>query len=161
MVNHKNIIVGPKINISGSMRPAEIVKLVVNTFIDFEKYKKGKGVVFKYPVEEFKNGEILFISRPGKKWNFDFKVDLKPEYHLEKGTHDQIAIILRSIKKEWSDEFSKLWSGLLEIYDCSECDVSKILKETPISIKSDTEPEILLKVIKWLFKYWNLKNSNT
>jgi len=139
-----------------------IVKEVVNAFIDFEEDKKGKGVVFKYPVEELSKGENLYIIRPGKKYNFDFKVDVKSEYMLEKGTHDQIALILRAIKKESGDEFSKLWSALIKVYDCTECDVSNILKETPISLKTESDPEILLKVIKWLFimediLYWHFE----
>lgn len=156
------IIEGPHIKIVGPMTPAGIVKVVVNTFIDFEHDKKGKGVVFKYPVEELTSGENLYIIRPGKKWNFDFKVDVKPDYMLEKATHDQIALILRHLKEKEDEEFYKLWHALTEIYDCTECDVSIILKKDTISISERPQLDILLKVIKWLFimediLYWHFE----
>jgi|GEM_PF-588133 len=162
MSQKQKIVLGPPINITGSMRPAEIVKTVVNTFIDFEKDKKGKGVIFKYPVEDLSIGGSLYIIRPGKKWNFDFKVDLKQEYLLERGTHDQIALILRKIKNKNRDEFNKLWSSLINLYDCIECDVEKLLKDNPIVLEDSPQPDIFLKVIKWLFimediLYWHFE----
>lgn len=163
MAKAKNIIEYPDvITIVGAIKPVEIVKKVVNTFIDFEKDKKGKGVIFKYPVEKFASGEVLYIIRPGKKWNFDFKVDLKPEYQLGKGTHDQIAIILRKLKQKERNEFKKIWLALTNVYDCTESNVLKVLNEIKVSLFLTPNPEILLKVLKWLFimediLYWHFE----
>lgn len=51
MTKEKTIIIGKPIEINGSLARHKIVKKVVNTFINIEYRKKGKGIVFRYPVE--------------------------------------------------------------------------------------------------------------
>lgn|GEM_PF-4242149 len=78
-----------------------IVRNVVNTFIETEYNKKGKGIIFRYPVEDLLSiKQTLFISRPGHKKNFDFKVDVIPIFGFGEGKHIEIAHDLRKKKKE-------------------------------------------------------------
>jgi hypothetical protein len=99
------IIVGPEIKILEPISRFEIVKIVINKFIEFEKDKKGKDVEFRYPVENLSNDERLYIRRPGVKWNFDFKVEIPKNCGLEEGKHDQIALLLKRLCKENVKDF--------------------------------------------------------
>ncbi len=80
------------ISIGGNMTRHEIVQKVVNTFINTEYSDRGKGIQFWYPVENLYDGGQLYIKRPGglQKWNFDFKVNVEPDFGLGKGTHAEI-----------------------------------------------------------------------
>jgi hypothetical protein len=150
MAKLKQVVEGPRIEITGQMERFDIVKKVVTMFIEFEKSHKGKGIEFRYPVEDLSNGEKLYIYRPGIKWNFDFKVEIPANCGLDEGRHDQIALILRKIKKEKKQEFNNLYKIISDLYHCSSNDVDDLLQRNPVSLKSPP-PDILLKVIKWLF----------
>ena len=159
----KTVITGKIIKIKGSSARHGIVKKVVNAFIKTEYRKKGKGVVFRYPVENLPDRQVLYIVRPGHKKNFDFKVDVTTSYGLGNGSHEEIALDLREKKLENPEKFKKLWQTAAEIYHCGENDVNVILKKhrgLKSPFKSGAKPELLLKVIKWLFimediVYWD------
>lgn len=50
------------IKISGCTPRNEIVQKVVNTFIKDEYFKKGKGIIFRYPVERLQIKEEYTLS---------------------------------------------------------------------------------------------------
>ena len=141
------------------------MRKIINTFIDTESQQRGKGVKFRYPVENLSTGAQLFIFRPGglNKWNFDFKVEVPEGLGLGKGSHKEIAADLRSKKQENEQEFGKLLQAITEVYDCSENDVDLILGSYPdlrTSFQTGAKVEVLLKVVKWMFimediVYWN------
>ncbi len=161
------IITGKMIEIKGSMARHEIVRKVVNTFIDFESQQRGKGIKFRYPVENLSIGKQLFIFRPGglNKWNFDFKVEVLKEFRLGKGSHDEIKFDFQNKKQENPQKFSVLLHALTAIYECSENDVDQLLEnysDLQTSFETGARGDILLKVIKWMFimediVYWNYK----
>lgn len=151
MAKKKDAIEGSEIRIGKHSGRFEIVKTVVTTFIDFEKDKKGKGIEFRYPVEDLSNGEKLYIRRPGVKWNFDFKVEIPANCGLEEGRHDQIALLLRKIREQDGEEFNRLWQMITNLYNCSNNDVGSMLAENPILYPEEPKADVLLKVIKWLF----------
>jgi hypothetical protein len=156
-------IKGAKIDIKGRLSRHEIVKKVVNTFIDSEYKDKGKGVVFRYPVEDLSIGKTLYIIRPTRKWNFDFIVEIPPECNLGKGGHKEIATDLRNKKKENPEKFKELLQSLTEVYNCSENDVDRVLERYPnlqTAFKTGAKIDVVLKVLKWMFImediiYWN------
>jgi hypothetical protein len=156
------IIEGEAIEIKGSLARHNIVKKVVNTFIKTEYRKKGKGVIFKYPVENLPDGH-LFIARPGHKKNFDFKVEVPVELGLGEGSHIEIARDLRKKEQENKQKFEELLNAITEMYNCSENDVNRILTMYPHlnkSFKTGAKVEVILKVMKWLFimediVYWD------
>lgn len=151
MVKDKQVIEGPEIRIIDSTGRFEIVKTVVNSFIDFEKDKKGRNIEFRYPVENLSGGEKLYIRRPGMRWNFDFKLEIPSNYGFGEGRHDQIALLLRERKEHDEKKFNKLWQMITDLYHCANNDVDSMLKRNPISYEEKSEADILLKVIKWLF----------
>lgn len=162
MKKEKIVITGSRIEIKGSLARHKIVEKVVNTFIKTEYCKKGKGIAFRYPVENLPEGQ-LFIARPGHKKNFDFKVDVIRDFGLGEGSHIELAQDLRNKKKEDKQKFEDLLDAVTEIYNCSENDVDKVLVNYPnlgVSFKTGAKVEVILKVIKWLFimediVYWD------
>lgn len=151
MTKNKKIYEGPEIRIIEPLERFEIVKRVVTHFIEFEKDKKGRGIEFRYPVEELSIGKKLYIHRPGVKWNFDFKVEIPSNCGVEEGRHDQIAMLLRSIRDSNEIEFNNVWSIISNLYHCKNNNVDAMLSETSISQINNISSDVLLKVIKWLF----------
>ena len=161
----KEIITCSRIQIRGNMPRNEIVKKVVNTFIEVEYQQKGKGITFRYPVEKLPGNRHLFIARPGHKKNFDFKVEVTEEMGLKEGKHDHVVLDLRVKKQCNPKEFEDFLRAVEEIYHCSENDVDRLLQRYS-SLKGafDTgaEVEVILKILKWLFimediVYWDVE----
>ena len=160
-------IEGEAIEIEGSLTRDEIVRKVVNIFIDAESHQRGHGVKFRYPVENLSTGEQLFIFRPAglNKWNFDFKVEVLEEFGLGRGTHEEIISDFQNKKQENPPKFNDLLKALTALYNCSENDIDRLLKNYPdlqTSFKTGAKVDILLKVVKWMFimediVYWNYK----
>ena len=158
---------GEVIGIKGSLSWNEIVKKVVNIFIETESHQRGHGIKFRYPVENLSIGKQLFIFRPAglNKWNFDFKVEVLEEFGLRRGTHDEIKSDFHDKKQENPQKFNKLLEALTTLYKCLENDVDRLLKNYPdlqMSFKTGAKVDILLKVVKWMFimediVYWNYK----
>lgn len=143
------------------------MRKIINIFIDTENQHRGKGVKFRYPVENLSTGKQLFIYRPGglNKWNFDFKVEVIEDFGLGKGTHNEIKLDFQNKKQENPQKFTILLQVLTPIYDCSENDVDELLEKYPdlqTSFQTGAKVDILLKVVKWMFVmedivYWNYK----
>lgn len=151
MAKSKEVIEGPEIKIIEPLGRFEIIKKVVMHFIEFEKDKKGKETGFRYPVEKLSTGMNLYIIRPGVKWNFDFKVEIPPNCGLEEGRHDQIALLLRDMKASCPPQFEVIWDIIRNLYHCTNNDVDSMLNKVNISSIKNIAPDVLLKVIKWLF----------
>jgi len=153
------------IEIKGSLSRHEIVRKIINVFINTEWQQRGKGVQFWYPVEKLPDNQQLFILRPGglRKWNFDFKVSVTLDLGLGKGSHDEIASDIKNKKRENPQIFDEVLQAITEIHNCVESDVNRVLQSHPkllTSFQTGAKVEILLKVIKWMFimediVYWN------
>lgn len=144
-------ITGPRIDIKGKWIRYEIVKRVVNQFIETEYAQKGFGIKFQYPVETLPT-RILMIGRPGRKKNFDFKVLVELSDGLNAGEHADV--IEDFCHKAESRHRDALLAALGEIYHCSEEDVDVIISrntELKGNLGVGTSAEILLKIIKWMF----------
>lgn len=160
-------IEGKAIEIKGSLSRDEIVKKVVNIFIDAESSQRGHGIKFRYPVENLSTGKKLFIFRPAglNKWNFDFKVEVLDEFGLGRGTHDEIKSDFENKQQEKPQKYSDLLSALTALYNCSENDIDRLLGNYPDlqkSFQTGAKVDVLLKVVKWMFimediVYWNYK----
>jgi len=155
-----NIITGERIEIKGNIPRHEIVRKVVNHFINTEHNQKGAGIQFQYPVEKLPDETYLMIGRPGHKKYFDFKVIIKPEYQLGSGSHEEIA---EQFKLKANQVGKDLWKVVDEFYHCTESDVDELLSKKFVLknlSNNGTNIEVLLKVLKWLFimediVYWD------
>ena len=153
-------IKGKPINIRGKIKRHEIVRRVLNAFIDNEYKKKGKGVYFIYPVENVGEDHELCIARPGHKKNFDFKVQVEEWHKISEGSHDDIAEAVRSLKYSSVRRFNKFWEVLEIIYLCEESNVEKAIEKGPRKTKLPRRLVDILKIIKWMFimediLYWD------
>jgi len=154
-----------RIEIKGHMPRNEIVRKVVNTFIKTEYHEKGKGVTFRYPVEKLPGNRRLFITRPGHKKNFDFKVEVTEEMGLKEGKHEQVVLDLRMKKQRNPQEFEDFLRAIEEVYHCSENDIDRLLprySKLKEASGTDAEVEVILKILKWLFimediVYWDVE----
>lgn len=126
---NKKVLTGPMIEIKGSLPRHLIVKKVVTTFIKTEYLKKGRGIAFRYPVETLPDNQILYISRPGHKKNFDFKVEVVENHGIGEGSHKEIAKDLRRKERENPQAYNVFWEALTQIYNSRENDVDVILKK--------------------------------
>ena len=161
------IIEEKTIELEGSVARHEIVKKVVNIFIDAESRQRGHGVKFRYPVENLSIDKKLFIFRPAglNKWNFDFKVEVLEDFGLGKGTHKEIVSDFHNKKQENPQKFTKLLKALTSLYNCSENNVDRVLENYPdlqTPFQMGAKVDVLLKVVKWMFimediVYWNYK----
>ena len=163
------IIAGNMIEINSVMARHEIVRKVVNAFIDSENETRGKGVKFRYPVENLSTGKQLFIYRPGglNKWNFDFKVEVLEELGLGKGTHDEIVSDFANKKQENPRGFNALLQALAAVYEGSENNIDLLLSSSDLQISFQTgaKVDVFLKVVKWMFimediVYWNYQGRS-
>ncbi len=168
MDKHRKVIIeGEFIEIKGKLNRDEIVKRVINVFIETEAVKRGFGIKFRYPVENLSTGGKLYIFRPAglNKWNFDFKVDVLEEFGLGKGTHNDIVSDFKLKKNENPNRFGDFLKVFNSLYTCSENDVDYLLESNPYlmeAFQSGSKLDILLKVVKWMFimediVYWNYK----
>jgi len=67
----KTIVMGGDIEIKGSLPRHEIVRKIINTFIDTESQQRGKGVKFRYPVENLSTGAQLALLEKQKEYSTD------------------------------------------------------------------------------------------
>jgi hypothetical protein len=161
----KKVITCRPIKIQGSIPRDKIVKKVVDRFIKTEYGQKGKGITFRYPVERLPNKKRLYISRPGHKKNFDFKVEVTEEMVLEEGKHDQIALCLRDMKHDNPRKFKILLQAIETLFQCEENDVDKLVENNSTlrhPSKRGVIPETVLKILKWMFimediVYWDVE----
>ena len=147
------VVKAGRIEIAEPMPKHEIVRKVVNAFIDTEYRSKGKGIAFEYPVEDLPEGPLC-IFRPGRKKNFDFKVLVLPHYGLGAGKHEDVRDDVMRKKRENPMEFEMLWDAITEIYMCSDNDVDRVLAKYPglgEAFETGADVEVLVKVLKWFF----------
>jgi len=161
------IIEGKAIEVKSALSREEIVKMVVNIFIETEGQHRGHGIKFRYPVEKLSTGEQLFIYRPAglNKWNFDFKVEVLKSFNLGRGNHNEIKLDFQNKKIENPKKYGVLIEVLTALYSCTENDVDQLLIDYPdlqASFNTGAKVDVLLKVVKWMFimediVYWNYK----
>jgi hypothetical protein len=117
--------------------------------------------MYKYFVEKLKDGRRIFILRPtylNKGIDFQVWVEKMTDHKDERPSHKDIFKDLEIKKKENSEDFPLLISAIDKVWNCEEPDV--VLKETKLNFRQGFSPELLLKILKWLFieqdiTYWN------
>jgi len=160
---HVNIIDKIKHNFTNNFE--EDRKKIKDEVVDLfksEKAGQGKGILATrvvYCVEQTED-ELIYLKRPAPlNKGFDFEVHLNKKLFFKKQksrpSHDCIITILKNLKQENIDIFSKTQKIIDEIYKCDESNISTI-NYTINNIYIET----LLKIIKWLFieqdiTYWS------
>jgi hypothetical protein len=158
--SERKTITGPPIIITGSLKRHKIVKKAVDTFIETEHNQKGAGINFRYPVENVGSRGTIYIKRPGKKKNFDFKVEVTEKHGIGAGKHGDICHAVCELKKADERAFKRFWEVLHAVYKCRESDVAEALGRSKSRARLKRKYVELLKIIKWMFVmedilYWD------
>jgi len=142
-------------------------KIVIDFFI---KEKAGQGTgeeasKYKYIVEETSERERIYLTRPVPlNKGFDFIIHVENRIFSngkDNPKHDDIVDDLRNKKNENPEIYEKLIEAVNEIFFCKDpCDVYEDCRSDLELLENGFPPELILKVIKWLFieqdiRYWN------
>lgn len=126
-------------------------------------WQDGKKHVtrYKYFVEKIKDGRRVFLLRPtylNKGIDFQVWVEKMDGSEDKRPSHKDVFKDLELKKKENPKEIALLKKAINMVWECQESDT--VLKTVKLSFKQGFEPELLLKILKWLFieqdiTYWN------
>lgn len=170
MVLHPGVILSAKLtklSKNHEQNRNDLRKIVIDRFI---KEKAGSGnqentSKYRYMVENSSSGNRVYLTRPVPlNKGFDFIIHVE-NYIFKNGKdnprHEDIIESLKEKKQINSKAYSKLLQALEDVFNCKEPDdiypkYSKHLSQ----INKNLSPELILKVVKWLFieqdiRYWN------
>lgn len=126
-------------------------------------WKDGRKHVtrYKYFVEKLKSGKRIFLLRPtflNKGIDFQVWVEKMDGEKDKRPSHKDVFYDVNIKQKENPKEIPLLIKAINKVWECKEPD--NVLKEIKLSYKNGFEPELLLKILKWLFieqdiTYWN------
>lgn len=138
-------------------------KLVVDFFAN-ENAGKGTGELTSkntYYVETLVSGNRLYLSRPSVLYKgFDFRIGIenqkftggKRKKESEIPAHQNILDDLTQKKANSPDDYLYLKKAIEEVYLCNDAeDVFQKYREKLSQLNYGLSPELILKVVKWLF----------
>ncbi len=116
---------------------------------------------FKYFVEKLTDGRRIFLLRPtflNKGIDFQVWVEKMDGRNDKRPSHKDIFKDLKIKKEENLKDFPLMIKAIDRVWNCEEPD--EVLKDIKLSFKKGFSPEMLLKILKWLFieqdiTYWN------
>ncbi|MFC1511208.1 DNA adenine methylase [Candidatus Margulisiibacteriota bacterium] len=150
----------------------DLRKIVLDFFV---KEKAGKGnkektSKYKYIVEKLSSGKRVYLTRPVPlNKGFDFIIHVEDFVFMngkDNPRHDDITSDLKNKKKKNKQKYLHLLKAIEAVCFCNDPeDVLAKYKKYLSSFKKGFSPELLLKVIKWLFieqdiRYWNWSGRN-
>jgi hypothetical protein len=117
--------------------------------------------LYKYFVEKTKDGRRIYLLRPTYlNKGIDFQVWVEKFNGIEdkRPSHNDIFSDLKIKKSENSQDLQLLTNAIDRVWNCEEPD--EVLKNIKLNFKKGFSPELLLKILKWLFieqdiTYWN------
>jgi hypothetical protein len=142
-------------------------KLVIDEFVK-EKAGHGKADLtseYKYIVETLQPGESVYLTRPATiNKGFDFVIHVENHTFMnnqDNPKHDDIFNDLREKKNSSPTAYAVLLNALTDVFNCKDPNgiYTNYLQELS-SLSHGLHPELILKVVKWLFieqdiRYWN------
>jgi hypothetical protein len=145
-----------KLTVNGNLSRRETRDCVIKVFLEEEPRIK-----YRYHVETLSDNRRIFLERPTRRFDFDFKVEV--DNWGARGTHEEIMIDLEEKAKENPRDFELLMEAIRQVHDCN--DVDQILKNCTVSFQKGWNTELLLKVLKWYFiledtYYWNFQGRD-
>ncbi len=120
---------------------------------------------YRYNVEYY-NNYIIFLKRPTRlNKGFDFTVNIQGLYFKKQRTyknpsHEDIFYALNYCRTHYPNEYAKVSSAIIDLYNCKSPDLSNI-QAYFVDYEGNNHPiQIILLAIKWLFMeqdcaYWN------
>ena len=140
----------------------ELVERLLEIFLQEEPYKN-----YVYVVEKLSDGRRVYLKRPTRRFNFDFEVWVErwDGVNDKRPTHNDIKSDLKLKLQENPSAFNTLWQAILYVHQFEEPE--KVLQNLQeINFKTGQTPELILKVLKWMFAlediyYWNYGRRDT
>jgi hypothetical protein len=142
-------------------------KTVIDYFAE-ERAGHGKGEdtsKYKYIVESLFSNKHVYLTRPVPlNKGFDFIIHVEDYIfmnHKDNPKHEDIINDLKSKKNYNSKAFKKLIKALTEVFLCKDPnDIYSDYKNDLEALDIGLPPDLILKVVKWLFieqdiRYWN------
>jgi hypothetical protein len=145
----------------------DLRKIVIDRFI---KEKAGRGnqentSKYRYIVENLSSGNRVYLTRPVPlNKGFDFIIHVENCIFMNGKDNPRHSDIIESLKKKKKTDikaYGKLLQALEDVFNCEDPDdiYPKYSKYLP-PISKNLSPELILKVVKWLFieqdiRYWN------
>lgn len=151
-------------SLNGTSRK-ELRDAAVQKFLEEKGGYWEKGIKhvtrFKYFVEQINDGRRVFLLRPtflNKGIDFQVWVERMEGIEDKRPSHKNIFEDLELKKEENPKEFIQLVKAIDRVCSCEEPE--DILKEIKLNFQKGFPPELLLKILKWLFieqdiTYWN------
>jgi len=145
-----------KLTVNGNLSRRETRDCVIKVFLEEEPKIK-----YRYHVETLSDSRRIFLERPTRRFDFDFKVVV--DNWNARGTHEEIMVDLEEKAKENPRDFKLLMEAIKQTHNCN--DVDQILRECKVSFQKGWSAELLLKVLKWYFilediYYWNYQGRD-
>ncbi len=147
-------------------------KIVIERFMDENAGygNKEKTSKYRYVVERLSSGDKVYLIRPAPlSKGFDFVIHV--ENHIfENGKdnpkHNDILKDLQKKKQLNIKAYNKLSQAIHDVFNCENPDdVFPKYASYLTSLNEGLSPELILKVVKWLFieqdiRYWNWSGRN-
>jgi hypothetical protein len=151
-----NQCIDDELTIRGRLTRKEIRDRVVLKFLE-----EQPGTKYRYLVETLSDSRKMFLLRPTRRFDFDFKIEVE-NWHL-RGTHEEILTDLKRKRRNNPRDFPKLMQVIRAIHTGDDVDQTLLVyKEARFP---GIETELLLKLLKWMFilediYYWNYKGRD-
>jgi hypothetical protein len=120
---------------------------------ELKKIKHGE-----YEVEQLNDGKKIIISKPGRKGNNDFRVDL---YDPKDGTRKTLShseIIDEDIELKYNENPEKTIELIYCLLDvCKGEEPDKVIKDKKIEFGIGLPVDTMLKIYKWI---WGQEDCN-
>ena len=170
MVLHPEVILSVKLTkLSKNLEQNrnDLRKIVINRFI---KEKAGQGnqentSKYKYIAESLSSGDRVYLTRPVPlNKGFDFIIHVENCIFMNGKDNPRHSDIIEALKKKKqinSKAYSKLLQALEDVFNCKDPnDIYPKYSKHLSPISKNLSPELILKVVKWLFieqdiRYWN------
>lgn len=116
---------------------------------------------YKYYVEEITDGRRIYLVRPAylnKGMDFTVWAEKVKDGKDSRPSHKDIKNDLQIKSKENRTQLSLLMAAIDRVWSCEEPD--NVLRDIRLDFNQGFPPELLLKILKWLFieqdvTYWN------
>jgi len=170
------MVLHPKVNLSAKLGKLSgdhekdrnnLRKIVIDCFIK-EKAGHGKGVdtsKYKYVVEALPSGDKVYLTRPAVlSKGFDFVIHVENIVFMngkDNPKHEDIIKDLKQKKQSNPQAYAKLLNAIEDVFICKDPDEVYPDYENDLRVfEQGLLPEVILKVIKWLFieqdiRFWN------
>ena len=170
------MVLYPKVNLSAKLVKLSgdpekdrnnLRKIVIDSFIK-EKAGYGTGIdtsKYKYVVETLSSGDKVYLTRPAVlSKGFDFVIHVENRVFMngkDNPKHEDITKDLKQKKQSNRQAYAKLLNAIEDVFACKDPDEVYPNYENDFRVfKQGILPEVILKVVKWLFieqdiRFWN------